>query len=571
MRAAPARAALFVAAGLAVTTTLGFKMAGVPAGTPAPAERGVRPDQGLRPTSVHLLQRPGNLASLRPPPPARPPMASWYFIGERGVAGMGSPGGAAEVSPPLQRWDGELGPGGPAFPGMNAGVTLGRPSGAHGGPQRATPRPSMKHPEPPNAGGGEQPKSRAAVAGRAGRPGTVLLLYTGEQRGHLEPCGCTTPQIGGLPRRATFLAALSPDPAPVVVDDGDMVADPGRQSQLKAEALASFYRIAGCAAVNMGEQDFHLGFGYLRALQTEAKVPFLCANVRLGVRPALSETTTASGITLVGLLAASLGPDVKRWNPMLAFEAPEAALARLEPKLKEAGRVVLLFHGAPEEARPLARRFPWLAAIVTAHEADDYRPEPLVEAGVPMVNAGRWGKVIGRLELGPRGARQLPPATLGPEWADAAPVRALMTRYLSRVNAEGLLNEVPRLPDPAGNAYAGTARCQSCHAAASATWQQSGHAHAYQALVTAGHDRDPDCAGCHVVGMGSQSGFRSLAATPKLINVGCESCHGGGAAHAQAPAAHPLPLVGESACRRCHVAEQSPHFDFAAYWAKVRH
>src|SRR5437016_6132597 len=113
------------------------------------------------------------------------------------------------------------------------------------------------------------------MADRSAQPATVLLLYTGEQRGHLEPCGCTQPQIGGLPRRATFLASLPHGPAPVVVDDGDMVDDPGRQSQLKAEALAAFYRLNGYAAVNLGEQDFHLGFGYLRALQAEAKVPFL--------------------------------------------------------------------------------------------------------------------------------------------------------------------------------------------------------------------------------------------------------------------------------------------------------
>src|ERR1700674_6037817 len=81
-----------------------------------------------------------------------------------------------------------------------------------------------------------------AMADRDGQTGTVLLLHTGEQRGHLEPCGCTTPQIGGLPRRAALLASLPHDPAPVVVDDGDLVEDPGRQSQLKAEALATFYR-----------------------------------------------------------------------------------------------------------------------------------------------------------------------------------------------------------------------------------------------------------------------------------------------------------------------------------------
>jgi hypothetical protein len=289
--------------------------------------------------------------------------------------------------------------------------------------------------------------SPAEAGSRTGslHPDAALLLYTGEQRGHLEPCGCTQPQIGGLPRRAAFLASLSRGPAPVVVDDGDMVEDPGRQSQLKAEAMAAFYRSSGYAAVNMGEQDFRLGFGYLRALQAQAKLPFLAANVRLGDRPALAETASVSGVTLVGVIAASLGPDVKRWNRMLAVETPETALARLEPALKRAGRAVLLFHGGPDEARPLARRFPWLAAIVTAHEADDYRPEPLLEAGVPIVNAGRWGKVVGRLELGPNGARPLSPVTLGPEWPDAPAARALMSRYLGRVNAEALLDRVPEL------------------------------------------------------------------------------------------------------------------------------
>src|SRR5215212_4947549 len=90
----------------------------------------------------------------------------------------------------------------------------------------------------------------------------ALLLYTGETSGYLEPCGCSKPQVGGLPRRAVFLASLSRDPAPVIVENGDLVADPGRQSQLKAETLAGFYRQAGYAAVNLGESDYRLGFGY---------------------------------------------------------------------------------------------------------------------------------------------------------------------------------------------------------------------------------------------------------------------------------------------------------------------
>src|SRR5205823_1883474 len=124
-------------------------------------------------------------------------------------------------------------------------------------------------------------------------------------------------------------------------------------------------------------------------------------------------------------------------------------------------------------------RFPWLTAIITAHEADDYRPHPLVEGRVLLVNAGRKGKVMGRLELGRDGARQLPPVALGPRWADAAPARTLLNRYLSRVNGEGLLERLPRLPDRDGRRFAGTAQCRSCHADAHATWQQTAHARAY--------------------------------------------------------------------------------------------
>src|SRR5260370_39139872 len=99
--------------------------------------------------------------------------------------------------------------------------------------------------------------SAAGPASRGAAP--VLLIHTGEQRGHLEPCGCTQPQIGGLPRRAAYLASLPADSPPVVGDDGDLVDDPRRQSQLKAEALAPFFPTRRSPAVNLGQQGHRPG------------------------------------------------------------------------------------------------------------------------------------------------------------------------------------------------------------------------------------------------------------------------------------------------------------------------
>src|SRR6476646_7006724 len=39
------------------------------------------------------------------------------------------------------------------------------------------------------------------------KPDAVLVI-TGQTYGYLQPCGCSRPQIGGLERRANFIAGL---------------------------------------------------------------------------------------------------------------------------------------------------------------------------------------------------------------------------------------------------------------------------------------------------------------------------------------------------------------------------
>ena len=87
--------------------------------------------------------------------------------------------------------------------------------------------------------------------------------------------------------------------------------------------------------------------------------------------------------------------------------------------------------------------------------------------------------------------------------------------------------------------YVGTERCTDCHVAAGKVWEKTPHSHAYKTLVDAkrpsNRQYDPECIVCHTVGFGYQTGFRSEKETPKLLNVGCESCHGPGSLHASNP------------------------------------
>ena len=53
--------------------------------------------------------------------------------------------------------------------------------------------------------------------------------------------------------------------------------------------------------------------------------------------------------------------------------------------------------------------------------------------------------------------------------------------------------------------------------------------------------------------------------------MGCESCHGAGAAHSASPWKVKLPKVGQKSCLPCHTLTNSPEFDFATYWPRVKH
>ena len=93
-------------------------------------------------------------------------------------------------------------------------------------------------------------------------------------------------------------------------------------------------------------------------------------------------------------------------------------------------------------------------------------------------------------------------------------------------------------------------------------------------LATYGIDRrrdyDPECFACHTNGFQFTGGFTLYEDTPAMAAVQCESCHGAGADHCDAPLL-PYSRPGEAACLRCHVPLHSPEFDYGTYLPKVAH
>ncbi|MBL9037752.1 MAG: cytochrome C, partial [Archangium sp.] len=153
-------------------------------------------------------------------------------------------------------------------------------------------------------------------------------------------------------------------------------------------------------------------------------------------------------------------------------------------------------------------------------------------------------------------------------------LRALITTYDREV---GLLNVAeakkqnrtcPEGVAPAG-AYVGSEACSTCHAAAATVWKGTKHSGAYQALETAGKQHHLDCVGCHVTGWLKPGGSCRVDRPGALTQVGCEACHGPGGAHVRSPSQPMKRQVEATTCTGCHDRENSPHFSFDSYVAKI--
>ena len=404
----------------------------------------------------------------------------------------------------------------------------------------------------------------AALAPVPSDEGFTLVLG-GDTDGYLAPCGCTKPMSGGIRRRASAVRMLVEGRKAGVLENGGLIAGTGRQDELKAETMAEVLRQIGADVVNVGPAEARAGRGTLLALGTltEGRLTSLslAPSATNSIRPhaVVGPFLVGGASALPNELAGVLGETPIPVEQAAANLVRDARLAGLEP--------VLLLQGSRTDALAIAKAQPAIRLI--QYRSSGSPPAQAETAGATLLaTPGEFGKHVLRLVWRDGAFHDYAAVNLGPDTPDDPDASRLYARYLQRVSDEDLLGKTPRSKE---DEYAGTKRCGSCHSDAHRVWKGTAHAGALKTLSVEGHDRDPDCVGCHVVGLDSTKGFRSLKETPQLANVGCESCHGAGAGHAKAPPSAPMRKVGKASCTPCHTPSHSPRFNFAEYWKRVKH
>jgi hypothetical protein len=402
------------------------------------------------------------------------------------------------------------------------------------------------------------------LAGIAARPAQEewIVVLSGDTDGTLAPCGCTSPMSGGLQRLAT---ALREGNHQILIDNGGVVGGINRQDEIKAQTAAEAMDLLKIDAVNLTVQDARLGRGGALALTQLSKGRFVSSSLREGKSLPIEPWREAGPFLIGGAVA---HPEQLKQRLQEEVLTSIQAARRLASESDRLGLApILLFDGDRTAARALALAEPRLRLIT--YRATGSPPGNLEKVGdCALATPGEHGKTIARLAW--QGSQFVAASirSLGPDVKDDKEATILYRAYLKRVTAERLLEKVSRTPS---KPFSGSEKCGSCHASAAAVWRKSGHVHALTTLERVGHGRDPECVPCHVVGLTKTTGFRSKTLTPQLSNVGCESCHGAGAAHSASPFKVRMSKVGRNSCISCHSLDNSPNFDFARYWPKVAH
>jgi hypothetical protein len=441
----------------------------------------------------------------------------------------------------------------------------------------------------------------------------ISIVFTGEENGYLEPCGCSKGELGGLPRRHTLINRLRDNKEHcVLLSLGDISREVGRQDEIKMEITLKALDQMGYFAHNIGEKDINMGLELLSYLSQTSEVNFISSNIvfrnssGLNARPyvikemEIKETTVKIGI--LGILSPKLvDNDYQNIEVMDPIVSLKDLLSDLNSKTDI---LVLLSHAKMEDSIKIAETFPELDLVISGHKVDE--PALYIKRvnNTSIVPVGEKGKHLGVItfpseysqgDKAKRNKTYMPiskleyydlsqyydlgtqiekPAIemipLDKRFENSPEIERLLIIYQQRLKDEELLKRVFKVDPPSNLTFIGNDDCAICHNKIFQHWEKTRHASAYETLVKAEHEYDPECVSCHTIGLHYFTGFETIESTPKMKGVGCESCHGPGSDHKETQSKD-YGSVNSDNCVICHEDEHSPDFQFEEYWQKIIH
>ena len=194
----------------------------------------------------------------------------------------------------------------------------------------------------------------------------IHVVFTGEENGYLEPCGCSEKQLGGFPKRHTLINHLrEKDEDLILLSLGDLIGKVGRQDEIKMETALEALDQMGYAAHNIGEKDLDMGTDLLGYISQISNVDFISSNIDSASQALetkhfiIKEIETKDATLKIGILGI-VSPGLIE-NDYQDIEVMDPVLS-LKPLLNDlhdkTDILVLLSHAEMEESVEIAEACP---------------------------------------------------------------------------------------------------------------------------------------------------------------------------------------------------------------------
>jgi len=241
----------------------------------------------------------------------------------------------------------------------------------------------------------------------------ITILHTNDYHGHpVAFFDYPADNQGGLPARATYVnQERSKSKNILLLDAGDINTGRPESNFFKSEPDFLGYNYIGYDALTMGNHEFDNNWDIMQKQIAESEFPWLCANVKKdgkyidNVEPYIIKEFAGFKVAIIGLLDSRT---VETGNPEnikgLTFLDEVEVAKELVPMLKQKADIVIalvhmgLYDSNRKGSRRLAANVPDLAMIVDGHSHTMIK-EPVVENGIPIVQARHWGLYVGNMKL----------------------------------------------------------------------------------------------------------------------------------------------------------------------------
>ena len=367
---------------------------------------------------------------------------------------------------------------------------------------------------------------------KRGESPSVVILYTGGTKSHLEPCGCYQEQSGGLPRRAYIVEQIRQQGFPTFLVDAGNIFDGTEEIDAKrCEVNLKAMSAMGYDTVALSQTDISYGDVYLSQQRPAATFPFLTSTEKDFTQPFVTKQVGQHTIAFV-------------------------ADAIQEQVASQADVVVALGNSKASQH---------IDIVIQPDEIETRKSED----GTLYVGSKPEGKTLGLLalwinsngELIRHYATQL---ALTGDVAESQPVRQLLTDFYQEVSQSSDLTPLfagQHLEQDPQNGYASATACQRCHQQEYLQWSATRHAFAFETLLKKERYFDAGCVSCHTTGLGYPTGFQIGDQDSTLKGVQCETCHGPGKQHVGNPKKTNIRSGADTGnCLECHDSKHSPGF-----------